>query len=33
MADLEDFEVFDLYGDDPERYVRNALKNAALPSS
>lgn len=26
IADVEDFEVFDLYGDDPERYVRNASR-------
>jgi uncharacterized protein (DUF488 family) len=26
MADDEGFEVFDLYGDDPERYVRNASR-------
>ena len=26
MADEDDFEVFDLYGDDPERYVRNASR-------
>jgi len=26
MADVNGFEVFDLYGDDPERYVRNASR-------
>ena len=26
MIESMDFEVFDLYGDDPERYVRNATK-------
>lgn len=26
IAEARDFEVFDLYGDDPERYVRNASR-------